>query len=90
MWGVKICNSKTYYQGRQVKKVAQFGTQLMKIYRKISFQGVGRINSSVRQMQADRSSETVALIDTTRRHIPEDVLLHSNRSNVKISECKVS
>jgi hypothetical protein len=30
-------------------------------------------------MEAEGSSETVAIIENTRRHIPEDRTLHTNR-----------
>jgi hypothetical protein len=42
-------------------------------------------------MEAESSYETVAVIDTTRRHIPEDRTLQTNHSeNLKSQSMKVT
>jgi len=42
-------------------------------------------------MEAEGSSETMALIDTTRRPIPEDRNLHTNHSeNLKSQSVKIA
>jgi hypothetical protein len=85
-WDVTLCKScvnkcfggtyRLHFQGR---KIRERGTSLRRYLQPPVHAGYSLANISTLKMEAIRSSETSVYTRSTRRHIPEDGILHSHR-----------
>jgi hypothetical protein len=95
-WEVAPCRTcvnrrfgRTYHLHLQGRKIRERGTSCR--LQSPAHAGSSLADFSTRKMEAIRSSETLAHTRYTRRHIPEDGILHSHRcENIKsyiLSRC---